>query len=943
MKKQKKFIIIDGNALLHRAFHAIPPMTLKDGTLVNAAYGFTSILLKIIKEIKPDYLCATFDRKGTTKRSEEFADYKAQRIKQPDELYAQIDIIENILKAFEIPVIDSQKAGYEADDVIGTVVTSLKNKGIKSIIVTGDLDALQLVDDQTEVFTLKKGITDTITYGPQTVIERYGLKPNQLIDYKALRGDPSDNIPGVKGIGEKTATDLISEFKTLENLYKAIDKNDQRLSNFSERIIKLLKTGKTDALLSKKLVIIQTDLPTNFKLSETEVKGFKENKIVEIFSKLEFKSLLNKIPSEINGNKPLSQLQKLPSAKTQGKMEFTPYPLTKQNNTDYLIIETRPQDSHLKYKLVNSESIFNEFLNNLKTQTQFAIDSETTSLNVWQAELLGLSFSWQADEAYYLNIFDHKDWLNKLKSILENPEVKKIGHHLKYDYEILLNHGVKMQGLAFDTLLAAYLLTSSNRNLSLDSLVFSELGHKMQPIEDLIEPESSSARRGKNQLNMKDVPLADLSWYACEDADFTFKLAKKIRPQLEKISDLGLFNTVELPLVKVLAEMEQNGILLDKHFLKKLDQKFSQMISKIEKKIYKLAQTEFNIASPLQLKEVLFDKLNVSTQGLKKTKTGISTAANELEKMMDRHPIIPLISEFREYSKLQNTYTRALQELTDKNGRIHTTFNQTITATGRLSSSNPNLQNIPIRTDLGKEIRKAFIAPEGYKLIAADYSQIELRVIASLANDKKMIQYFKKGEDIHSRTAANVNKINIKDVTPQQRRSAKEVNFGVIYGLGSTGLAQRTGMTRAEAKEFIDAYFKLHPQIKNWLEDTKKIAGRDGFVETLLGRRRYLPDIHSGVQMIRASAERMAVNAPIQGTAADILKMAMIKIYKELPKISKKTKMLLTVHDELVFETPVSEVDKISRFVKKTMENIYQLKVPVVVEVNSGKNWGECK
>ncbi|HAH04642.1 MAG: polymerase I protein [Parcubacteria group bacterium GW2011_GWA2_43_17] len=932
MLKQKKFIIIDGNALLHRAYHALPPMTLKDGTLVNAVYGFTSILLKIIKELKPDYLCAAFDRQGKTLRAEAFAGYKAQRVKQPDELYQQIPIIEKILDAFNIPVIDAQTTGYEADDVIGTVVVALKNKGIKSIIVTGDLDALQLVDDQTEVFTLKKGINETVTYGPETVQERYGLKPKQLIDYKALRGDPSDNIPGVKGIGEKTAAQLIQTFGTLDRLYRAIEKNDPKLSKFSARIISLITEGRTAADLSQKLVTIKTDLPTNFKLDDTVVAGFNAEKIVKLFSHLEFKSLLNKIPVELNGRPGAAATEV-----RQSQMEFGPRRPAPDENSGYVKIKTKPKDQSLDYQLIDDEKAFERFFTELKKQKLFAVDSETTSLDVWRAELLGLSFAWRADEAYYLNISGHKQWLKALQPLLENPHLKKIGHHLKYDLEILLNHGVELKGIAFDTLLAAYLLTSSNRNLSLDSLVFGELGHQMQPIEDLI------GQKGKGQLSLGQVQLQDLAWYSAEDADFSLKLANKLQDQLKKIADLGLLQKIELPLIPVLATMEQSGIKIDKAFLKKLDRRLTQRLKTIEQKVYKLAKKKFNLASPRQLKEILFDQLHISSQGLKKIKTGISTAAGELEKMMDRHPIIGLISEFREYSKLQNTYTRSLPKLADQDDRIHTTFNQTITATGRLSSSEPNLQNIPIRTALGREIRKAFIPKSGYKLIAADYSQIELRVIASLAQDEKMIRYFQKGEDIHSRTAANVNKIKIDQVTKEQRRAAKEVNFGVIYGLGSTGLAQRTGLSKAEAKEFIAKYFALHPQIKNWLEATKKLAVQQGYVETLLGRRRYLPDIHSGVPMIRAAAERMAVNAPIQGTAADLLKMAMIKIHEGLPKISPRTKMLLTVHDELVFEAPNQEVSRLSAFIKKTMENIYPLRVPVIVEVKAGKNWGECK
>jgi DNA polymerase-1 len=903
---RKKFIIIDGNALLHRAWHALPPMTTRDGLLVNAVYGFTSILLKIIKELKPDYLCAAFDRRGKTLRAEEFTDYKAQRKKQPDELYAQIPWIEKILEAFNVPVIDSKKAGYEADDVIGTVVTELgkKHPEIHSVIVTGDLDTLQLVNNSTEVFTLKKGISDTITYDAKAVQERYGLKPKQLIDFKALRGDPSDNIPGVKGIGEKTAAELIKQFGSLEKLYQNLNQ-----AEVSDRIKNLLTEHKQEAFLSRKIVTIQTDLPTNFKLADTKMEGLDEKKTLELFRQLEFKNLINKIPKEIDSH-------------SQTKMEFLEFREKKNENFDY--------------RLINNEAEFKKFLSELKRQKEFAVDTETTSLNVWQAELLGLSFAWQKDQAFYL-ASPNQGWLKQLKPILEDSKIKKIGHHLKFDYEVLMQQDILLQGIDFDTLLAAYLLTSGARNLSLDDLVFAELGYKMQPIEDLIGP------KGKGQLSLKNVPVEQVSWYACEDADFTLKLAEKLKPQLKEIADLGLLEKLELPLIPVLAEMEKTGIKIDKKFLSQLNQKFSRKIKTLEEKIYKLAGREFNVASPLQLKEILFDQLNIDTKGLKKTKTGISTAAGELEKLKDRHPIILLISEFREYSKLRNTYTATLAGEADERSRVHTSFNQTVTATGRLSSSNPNLQNIPIRTDIGREIRKAFVAGHGKKLISADYSQIELRTIASLAGDEKMIAAFKKDEDIHARTAADINKIEIKDVSRQQRRAAKEINFGVIYGLGSTGLAQRAGISRDEAKEFIEKYFNNYPQVKKWLDETKKLAADKGYVETLLGRRRYLPEINSGVQMIRAGAERMAVNAPIQGTAADLLKLAMIKIHQNLPKVSQETKMLLTVHDELVLEAPDQDVAKVAKFVKESMENIYTLKVPIKTEVNSANNWGDCK
>lgn len=940
---KEKFVIIDGNALLHRAWHALPPMSLKDGRLVSAAYGFTAILLKIIKELKPDYLCAAFDRQGVSKRAEEFKEYKAHRVKQPDELYAQIPMIEEILASFKVPVVDSAENGYEADDVIGTVVkiNSKKNPDIKNIIVTGDLDALQLVDGNIEVYTFKKGISETLTYSGETVKDRYGLEPDRLIDFKALRGDPSDNIPGVKGIGEKTASELIQKFGSLEELYEKLE-----MAELRPRIKELLANQKKEAFLSKKLVTIQTDLKTNYQLDETRLKGFDLNEVAGVFTKYEFKSLLNKIPVEMNGGvlakteegeKPEKILAEAADKAEYAKQskEAKQTSSGKQGALEFIAFKQEKQQAKFKYELVNDDQSFHDFLAKIVKQKEFSIDTETTSLNPREAKLLGVSFAFKESEACYLNIKDNTHWLKRLSPILENAKIKKTGHNLKYDWEVLINNGASLRGIAFDTLLAAYLLTSGARNLDLDSLVFSELGYQMQPIEELI------GQSGKKQLNMSEAPLEKVSWYSCEDADFALKLKNKLEPELDKIGNLGLLKNMEVPLIPVLGAMEQAGIKIDKKILKELDKKFTAKIKSLEEKIYQAAGEKFNPASPIQLKHILFDKLKIDVKGLKKIKTGVSTAAAVLEKLKDRHPIIALISEFREYSKLKNTYTSTLADNADEHDRIHSSFNQTIAATGRLSSSDPNLQNIPIRTDIGKAIRTAFVAERGNLLIAADYSQIELRVIASLSGDENMIAAFSKGEDIHARTAASINKIKIEEVTPRQRRAAKEINFGVIYGLGYVGLAQRAKIPREEAKIFIEKYFELHPKIKKWLENTKTAAAENGYVETLLGRRRYLPEIHSGVQMIRAAAERMAVNAPIQGTAADLLKMAMIKIHEHLPKVCNQAKMLLTVHDELVLEAPKDEAKKVGDFVKETMESVYKLKVPVVVEVSFGKNWGE--
>lgn len=898
----KKFIIIDGNALLHRAWHALPPLTTKSGILINAAYGFTSILLKIISEHKPDYICSTFDLKAPTFRHQKYKEYKAQRIKQADELYEQIPIIKEVLSAFTIPVYE--KNGFEADDIIGTIANKLRSeKDIETYILTGDLDTLQLVDETTKILTFRKGINDVVIYDIDAVKERYDLLPPQMIDYKALRGDPSDNIPGVRGIGEKTAINLIKEFGSLDELYKKLDKSDLK-----ESLKEKLRNEKANAYMSQDLSIIEQNIEMNFELDKCKWDYLENNKasedVFDVFQKYEFRSLIAKIP------KP----------KVDKKI-------------DPLLRETKKATFEHQYKLINNVSDFNIFYKELIQQDEICIDTETTAINVFDAKLLGISFCFKEGVAYYVNA--KKEFLEKLKPILKKTKI--IGHNIKYDYKILRLSGFEMDNVYFDTLVAAYLLSQTDRSLKLDDLAYSELGYRMQPIEELI------GKKGKGQLSMEDVSLEKISYYSCEDADYTYRLYKKYKSELTKEKFSDLFDIVEMPLVRVLSEMELVGIEIDTDFLKEFGKSLKKKIDALTKKIYKCCNYEFNINSPLQLKEVLFDKLDISTKGLKKGKTGFSTAAPELLKMQGVHPVIDMIIEYRELSKLKSTYVESLIGQVDKNSRIHTNFNQAVTATGRLSSSDPNLQNIPIRTELGREIRRAFVARRGYRLISADYSQIELRVVASLSGDEKMIKSFNTGEDIHARTAAEIFNKKLEEVTKSERRKAKEVNFGVIYGLGARGLSQRTDMNHTQAKEFIDRYFDLYQSVKKYLDKTKEFAHKNMYVQTLFGRRRYIAEINSGVQMIQAASERIAINMPVQGTAADLMKMAMIKIDRELPKISQEAKMLLQVHDEVVLEVPMDDVDKVSTKIQEIMEDIFKLKVPIRVEISCSKNWAESK
>jgi len=912
MQKRKKFMIFDGNAILHRAWHALPPMTTKDGVVVNAVYGFITTLLKALSEFKPEYMAVTFDRKEKTFRHEEFKEYKGTRTKQPDELYAQIPIVKEFLKAMNIQVFE--KAGFEADDVIGTLCDkrSVDRDDVLSIIVTGDMDTLQLVDDNTEVFTMRKGLTDTVLYNEKAVAERYGgLRPDQLIDYKGLRGDPSDNIPGVPGIGEKTAIELLVQFKSLDNIYEKLKPTAPKALNqktfgsgafkVKERIFNLLMENKESALMSRKLATIIRDVPLDFNLNDCRLRPYHKENVFELLQQLEFKSLLNRLPDF-------------------GEAET---------------VEEKKQVNGHEYHYVVFPDEFEKFFAELRKQKSFAFDTETTSLNVFEAKLLGISFCFEEKIAYYVNA--SPEFLEKLKPLFEDEEIKKIGHNLKYDVEILKMSGIEVKNLYFDTMIASYLLSPGSRTHKLDDVVFLEFGYRMTKITDLIGT-------GKGQVTMDFVAPEKVSDYSCEDADYTWRLVGRLSEKMKENDLEKVFYDIEMPLIEVLISMEMNGIKVDTEQLSEMQKKVGKRLGELEKKIYKSAGTKFNISSPTQLKEILFETLGLSTAGIGKTKTGLSTASAQLEKLRDLHPIVELIEEYRELAKLQSTYIESLPALVNpKTGRVHSDFNQTITATGRLSSSNPNMQNMPISSELGREIRKAFVAERGYKLVSSDYSQVELRVIACLAEDENMMAVFKRGEDIHTVTAATIFGVPEKEVTKEMRSAAKEVNFGVLYGMGAYGLASRKKISREDAKIFIEKYFTNFYKVKEYLEKLKEDARENGFVQTVFGRKRYLPEINSGVQQVRAGAERMAINMPIQGTAADLMKIAMIEVFRELKRISPRSKLLLQVHDEIVIETPDEEVDKVAQIVDEKMEKIHKFAVPIKVETEVGQNWDEME
>lgn len=916
-KSKEKLLLIDGNALIHRAFHAVPPLTTKEGELVNAVFGFISVLLKAIKDLNPTHIIVAFDKKGPTFRHKMFKDYKATREAAPQELYQQIPIVHQVVKTLNIPYYEMK--GYEADDIIGTLS---KQAGINNVIVTGDLDALQLVDDDTQVYTMRKGVQDTVIYDEDKVIARYGLRPDQLIDYKGLRGDPSDNIPGVPGVGEKTAVLLLKEFGTIEKMYQKLKSKDYQLQIEGLRgaagVHKKLLNYEKQALLSKKLGTIVIDMPLKIDLKKCVLKDYDRGKVVNLFQKLEFRSLLSRLPESLTETREQDTLFAGLISEEKSKK------ISRQEN--------------VKYKLVKAEMELKDFVSKISKVNEFVFDTETTSLDQMEARLIGLSFAWKEQEAFYVpeKILKTKSG-KKILDIFKDPKIKKIAHNAKYDYHVMKNYGVEVENIYFDTMVASYLLQAGTRRHNLDDLAFAEFGHEMISYSDLVG-------KGKDKKNIEDIELSKISDYACEDADYTLRLKNKFTKRLKKNKKLEkLFYDMEMPLVFILADMERNGVKINAALLKKLAKEFEAEINSLAIKIYKEAGTKaFNIKSTQQLSKILFDKLKISTEGIKKTTTGYSTASTELQKLKDKHKIIALIGKFREMSKLKSTYIDSLPKLINKKTkRVHTSYNQTVTATGRLSSSNPNLQNIPIRTIAGKKIRKSFVAEKGYKLLSLDYSQIELRVLAHLSKDKSLVKAFKEDQDIHAATASILLDKDIKLVTKDDRRLAKTINFGLLYGMSVYGLSERLGIGRDEAKVFIDNYFAKFSTIKNYLDSILAKAKKDGYAETLTGRRRYFPELHGRGPQV-AAAQRMAINMPIQGLGADIIKIAMVNLKVILDK-NKDIRLILQVHDELVFEVKEDKLESIAGDVKRIMENAYKLNIPLKVDITYGDNWEEME
>ena len=927
----KRYVLVDGNALVHRAYHAIRYLATASGEQTNAVYGFTAILLKALKAIAPTHVAVCFDLRAPTFRHKEYAEYKATRVKADDELYQQMPRIKEVVASLGIPIFE--KEGFEADDVLGTLAARItkenggeKAHGYEILIVTGDLDTLQLVNSHVKIYTFKKGINDTFVYDEGAVRERYGIEPSQFVDFKAIKGDPSDNIPGVNGIGEKGAIDLIKEYGSLAGIYK-------NLGKLKEKTRKMFEDQREQVEMSRHLSEIVCNVPIDFDLPTYSFSQIDYQQTVGLFQKLEFRSLISKLPKAGKG-------EEARDVKT----------MTAPGEQPVLSASEQPQSqivkSELKYETIDTSKKLAELCSKLSKQKKFAVDTETAGLGSLEFALVGIGVCFEEGHAFYVpvQVLDG-DSAGKaaLAKIFADEKIGKIGHNIKYDFLVLKLAGLPLKNLYVDTMLLAYLLNPGSRALSLDALSFNEFGYQKQPTEDLIGT-------GKKQISMADVPVEKVSFYCCEDVDFTLRLCNRLLPKLEdqKLEKL-LFN-IEMPLIPVLSDMEENGILLDVPLFGKLEKEVGEELHGIEEKIYEQAGEEFNINSPTQLKGILFDKLDIPSSGeghfIKKNKSGFSTAASELEKMRGMHPIVDLVLEYRELSKLQSTYITTLPQLVSaRDGRIHTNYNQTIAATGRLSSTNPNLQNIPVRSSgVASEIRRGFVAAPGYRLLSIDYSQIELRVIAHLSGDVNMMKIFKDGLDIHTATAMQIYGVkDAADVTKEQRRDAKTINFGILYGLSSFGLSERIAMSRAEAGDFIKKYFKLYPQVELFLKQIVDDTKRLGYSENELGRRRYFPEINSSAFMVRAAAERAAMNMPIQSLEADIVKIAMNNIAAAMDIQSDECRMLLQVHDALVFEVREAELEAYAEKLKKLMEEAYILKVPLTVEVSSGPNWGDLK
>ncbi|WP_376796086.1 DNA polymerase I [Thermogemmatispora sp.] len=1029
----KKLLLVDGHALIHRAFHALPEMlTTSSGEAVNAVFGFASMLLKALAEVRPAYVAVTFDRSVETFRHKALPTYKAQRPALPPVMRSQFGLIRELVQAFNFPVYELD--GFEADDLLGTLARQATEQGLETIILTGDMDTLQLVDECVRVMVAKRGISEVTIYDRAAVQGRYGIEPGQLPDFKGLVGDSSDNIPGVPGIGEKTASRLIATYGSLEAVL-------EHLAELKPKERKALSEAREQALQSKYLATIVRDAPVQLDLAACDVGRFNRERTLALFRRLEFHSLVDRLPgpggafgdarggqagslgqanaldeapqrsgtglagppvqtgqeegAQIEESAPLGLVPILepplpPAQSTQmGEPATAAEPaFPSQATTGQSSSPTRDHDQveqltlfevpaqpvaevrHLRLPpigesltllepvsekttntlLITSEEALAVLVHSLHQARAFAFDIETSSEDQWRAELVGLAFSMAPGEAYYIPVGHQRTLdgeepppqlplpvvLERLRPVLEDPHIAKYMHNAKYDLLVMARYGLRIRGLTFDTLLAAYLLDPGRRGLGLKEQVFQRLGYVMTPISQLIGS-------GSKAISMAQVPATRAADYAGADADMTLRLVAPLRRDLQRHGLWKLFERIEMPLVDVLVQMELHGVALDADFLRDFGERLNEQIRVLEQQIYDAVGHRFNINSTRQLAEVLFVELKLPTG--RKTRTGYSVSAEVIESLKGHHPVVDALLEYRQLTKLKSTYVDGLLTLMDPvTGRVHTSFNQAVTSSGRLSSSNPNLQNIPVRTEIGRQIRRAFIADPSYLLLTADYSQIELRILACITGEKRLVEAFQRGEDIHTITASSLFHVPVSQVTSEQRRLAKTVVYAILYGQSAFGLAQVTGMSNAQASEFIKRYHETFPEVRRYVDATLNQAYKQGYVNTLFGRKRFLPDLRTLSGPERQALEREAINMPIQGTNADVIKIAMIRIQHALQEQGLKARMILQVHDELVFEVPVEELERTRRLVRTIMEDIPEIakKVPLRVETKVGRNWYEA-
>ena len=934
MNQNSKLFLLDAYALIYRAYYAFikNPRINSKGFNTSAILGFVNTLEEVLKKENPTHIGVAFDPPGPTVRHEAFEQYKAQREETPEAIRLSVPIIKDIIKAYRIPILEV--AGYEADDVIGTLATEAGNQGITTYMMTPDKDYGQLVTDHVFMYRPKYGDKEFEVMGVEQVKAKFDIQsPAQVIDMLGLMGDSSDNIPGCPGVGEKTAQKLIAEFGSIENL---LEHTDQLKGALKTKV----ETNREMIIFSKFLATIKVDVPIRLDMNSLVREQADEDTLRKIFEELEFRTLMERIfKKESSPASPIAgTLFNQENGPVQGNLfeEFTPDHTNEEKKSNLESLNSLSYD----YQLIDTEEKRNEIIKKLLTSEILALDTETTGTDPMDAELVGMSFSITENQAFYVPVPAEREEAIKIvrefEPVFKNEKSLKVGQNIKYDMLVLQNYGIEVRGKLFDTMVAHYVLQPELRH-NMDYLAEIYLHYQTIHIEELIGP------KGKGQKNMRDLSPQEVYLYACEDADVTLKLKNILEQELKKNDAEKLFYEIEMPLVPVLVNIESNGVRLDTEALKQSSEHFTTRLQSIEKEIYTLAEGEFNIASPKQVGEILFDKLKI-VEKAKKTKTGQYVTSEEvLESLRNKHDIIGKILEYRGLKKLLSTYIDALPQLINpQTGRIHTSFNQTVTATGRLSSSNPNLQNIPIRDEDGKEIRKAFIPDDGCSFFSADYSQIELRIMAHLSEDKNMIDAFLSGYDIHAATAAKIYKVDIKEVTADMRRKAKTANFGIIYGISVFGLAERMNVDRKEAKELIDGYFETYPQVKSYMDKSIQVAREHGYVETIFHRKRFLPDINSRNAVVRGYAERNAINAPIQGSAADIIKVAMARIYERFKAEGLKAKMILQVHDELNFSVPAKEKEIVEQVVIEEMEKAYRMHVPLKADCGWGTNWLEA-